>query len=602
MKCPECGKWNRSTFPVCQFCGTRLEHTQEEPSWRSTLKDDQRGKEYIRVDEDGQAETTPDHRDVLAREMAELKVRKAAGNEFQRQMRQESADRGAAPSGMTVQTDNRQSAFWTFSDDPSTTLHETNRHRRQANVNMVGTGRTHRVGNTEEFGGTSRSYDPMWNEAEMSATWQLPQLPQDKHLTTRLPSRKRWLRHFIRALVIMLAIGVLSLGAYLGVQLYQSHQAAVKEQNSAIVSASMRNDLAAHTIMIPGEDGQQIYIRELHTSYIVSGGYATIIVEDHVWYDSFENLTDETMTVTLTPFLKTASGQQKPLDVITYDISIPLSPITLNSPSSDFVEVSTAMYTISLTVRPGSTVIINDENFSDIVNSETGTFSYNATVQPIGDNVITIRVRSQYCRENVMKVTLYRARQEIPLDLSADTPMSTSDNSPLIVCSTIPGAHVEVLTPYSDLNITNVDSTGEFSFYAMFDHIGYNTITITAEMEGKQTSVVNHEVYYVPNRPTYTVKAWPTSEAEYNELLANIQMRADRQQVYVIQGEFAYIVSEKPQMAVFYCDQEGQTRPVLLENYSTTTWKPGTYYRIYADVYGSYNGMPWLAARYTYDY
>ena len=79
-------------------------------------------------------------------------------------------------------------------------------------------------------------------------------------------------------------------------------------------------------------------------------------------------------------------------------------------------------------------------------------------------------------------------------------------------------------------------------------------------------------------------------------------MRADRQQVYVIQGEFAYIVSEKPQMAVFYCDQEGQTRPVLLENYSTTTWKPGTYYRIYADVYGSYNGMPWLAARYTYDY
>ena len=183
-----------------------------------------------------------------------------------------------------------------------------------------------------------------------------------------------------------------------------------------------------------------------------------------------------------------------------------------------------------------------------------------------------------------------------------DTPNSTSDNSPLIFCSTVPGADVDVLTPFSDLNITDVNSTGEFSFYAMFDHIGYNTITITAAMPGKQTSVVNHEVYYVPSRPDYTIKAWPTSEAEYNELIGNIELRAKRQQVYVIKGELAYFVSEKPQMAVFYCDQEGQTRPVLLENFSSINWKEDTYYRIYADVYGSYNGMPWLAARYTYDY
>lgn len=602
MKCPECGQWNRSSFPVCQHCGAKLEFDDQEPSWRASLKDDQRGNEYIRVDEYGEAEATPDPRDHLAREMAELKVRKAAGNQLQRKMREESAERGAAPSGMTVQTDNRTNSFWTFSDDPATTVQNTRHPRRASSGGAAGTGRTHRVGNTEDFSNSTRGYDPMWNESEMNPTWQLPPLPVDKHLTTKLPSRRRGMRHLFNALIVILVVGVLALGGYIGVQFYQSQQEARKQQNAAIVTASIKNDLAAHTILIPGEEGQQIYIRELHTSYIVTGGYATVIVEDHTWYDGFETLTDETMTVTLTPFLKTASGQQKPLDLITYDINIPLSPITLDSPASEFMEVSTAMYTITLTVRPGSTVIINGENYSDIVNSETGTVSYNATVQPIGNNVITVKVRSQYCRENTMDVTLYRATQEIPLDLSADTPNSTSDASPQIFCSTVPGADVDVLTPFSDLNITDVASTGEFSFYAMFDHIGYNTITITAAMPGKQTSVVNHEVYYVPSRPDYTIKAWPTSEAEYNELIGNIELRAKRQQVYVVKGELAYFVSEKPQMAVFYCDQEGQTRPVLLENFSSINWKEDTYYRIYADVYGSYNGMPWLAARYTYDY
>ena len=49
MKCPACGKWNRASFPTCQFCGEVLEQTGEAPSWRKTLKDDQRGK-HIRGD------------------------------------------------------------------------------------------------------------------------------------------------------------------------------------------------------------------------------------------------------------------------------------------------------------------------------------------------------------------------------------------------------------------------------------------------------------------------------------------------------------------------------------------------------------------------
>ena len=97
--------------------------------------------------------------------------------------------------------------------------------------------------------------------------------------------------------------------------------------------------------------------------------------------------------------------------------------------------------------------------------------------------------------------------------------------------------------------------------------------------------------------------AWPLNrEAEYTELLGNISFRASRTQVYVITGKVDSFISEKPQQAVFYTSDDGKSRPVVLENYSKTTWEKGVYYRIYADVYGNYSNMPWLYARFTYPY
>ncbi|MBQ8162306.1 MAG: hypothetical protein IJ083_16385, partial [Clostridia bacterium] len=300
------------------------------------------------------------------------------------------------------------------------------------------------------------------------------------------------------------------------------------------------------------------------------------------------------------PFVKTASGQQRPLDPVTYTIDIPLSPIRLISPDGIRTEVSSTMFALSFEVRPGSTVMINMQDVSDTVNAQTGEFTYNATVQPIGDNVFSVTVRSQYCRENTMNVILYREAQEIPLDLAADTYTSYSEDHMLFSCTTLPGATVTVETPYSDLNVTSLNTTGAFTFYALFDHIGYNTVTIRSSYGTLKDSVINYTVYYLPPAIVYTPKAWPLDAANYAELVSNIQVRAARTQVYVVIGTLAYFVSEKPQMAVFYTSDDGKSQPVLVENYTKTNWEVGQFYRIYADAYSTYNSMPWLCGRYTY--
>lgn len=595
MKCPQCGQWNRATLPRCIHCGQPLPQGGNEPSWKSQLKDDQRGKEYIRVDEFGGATSEPDQRDVLAREMHELKERKEAGTAHLRRLRQDSAERGYAPSGLDMRTAPDRSNVFHVQDDPRSTVRVVRRGAPQQPA------ATHRVEDPQQLStwdAAGRMYDPLVEDfhdrqSYNDASWE----PQPIHL----PSRFRTLRRIMKALMILLMLGVTGLCIFFGVEYFRARQDSKLDVNRASVSASILDDLAAHTILIPGEDGQQIYIKELHTSYIVTGGFATIEVADHIWYDDLEELVDDSMSVTLTPYIKTASGQQKPLDTITYDITIPLSPIELVTPDSLRTNVTTAMYSMTFNVRAGSKVTINGDDVSDTVNAETGELTYNATVQPIGDNVFEIRVRSQYCRENMITVTLYRKPQEIPLDLSADTYTSTNLQSIEIRATTLPGATVNVLSPHSDLKITELDTTGAFSFMAVFDHIGYNTVSITASYPGKQTSQVDYDIYYVPGPDEYTRKAWPLNKsAEYSELLNNMKVRAAQTQVYVVVGTVAEIVSEKPQMVKIYTSDDGKSQPVLLENQTKTDWKVGEYYRIYADAYSTYDSMPWLIARYTY--
>lgn len=588
MKCPECGLWNRASLPHCTRCGTPLNIDQASRfAWKDSLKDGGASTTYLRADEFGQTDQTPEPRDALAREMHDLKQRKQRGSELLERLQSESQ----APSSERVITEEGAE------ESPSGTIQKTIvvkqvsesglRSRRESELRS-------RVRFMDENGAfvESRSYDPLIPQSFRSTEDSLPRkgryLPRKKH-------------RILQTVLIVLAALALSVGGYFVINHFASTAVAVKENApGVVVNAGLLDDLSAHTVLIPGAEGSTIYIRELHASYVVSDGFATVEIPDHIWYDNLEGSLDETMEVTLTPFLKSSSGRQTPLDPIHYTITIPLSPIELESPDSMRTTVSTTMASIKIKVRAGSHVTVNGKDYSDTVSSVSGEMVYNATIQPIGDNPFTIVVRSQYCRDNTITVTFYRARQDIPLDLAVGTYGTTDRKTMRVSATTMPGAYVEVITPYSDLNITELDTTGKFTFNAIFDKIGDNTISIIASYPGKKPSQVDHVVYYLPPADEYTVKAWPLSADGYAELLSNISVRAEKNQVYVVKGIIQYVVSDKPQMVVINTSDDGKSQPVLVQNYTKTKWEVGKYYRLYADAYNTYNGMPWLNARYTY--
>ena len=70
-----------------------------------------------------------------------------------------------------------------------------------------------------------------------------------------------------------------------------------------------------------------------------------------------------------------------------------------------------------------------------------------------------------------------------------------------------------------------------------------------------------------PNQDGHTRKAWPlNNSAEYSELMSNITYRSEHSQVYLVVGTLDEIIPTKPQTAIVYTGEDGQGRPVVIEN------------------------------------
>lgn len=632
MKCPNCGKWNQASLPHCIYCGQELPNDaygpQGVPAWQLELEDRDRKNTYVRVDETGEQETTNDPRDTLASEMADLKSRKIMGEQKQRMLREEAARRGMAPSGRSVRTTSNRGTFFSAYDDPDTALrpvapelveegevapdarrvvpvkYRTTYSSSQPEDEVYGYGNTRRIVNIQHPDESETVYDGYHDtSAYLPSFANQDEYENSMRLKNAALSRKPRRHSGRRILRFLVLLGMLGVAGWLAVAFVIPMLTADQnvDERTAVVIPTIRDDMAAHTVTIPGEDGQRITIRELRTSAIVTGGVATFDILDHVWYDNYEDYLQDTMTVTLTPYVITDSGKQQALEPIHYEIDIPLSPIELSTPDSPYQVVSTALYNIVFYVREGSTVTINGEDYSDLVNTEGGKVSYNATVQPIGENNFEIRVRSQYCRENTLTVTLYREKQEIPLDLASDIASTNDDGFMTVRGTTLLGAVVKVLSPYSDLDITNTAVDGSFSFVAKFDKIGVNTIIITADYPGKATTRVEHNVTYVPNVDIYSRKAWSMKDM-YTNYMDNLSTRVANQQIYICQKAIVTsIETTKPQRAFVNVGTEESPMLVYVENGSRTTWEVGKCYDLYGDAYGMYDSKPWLIVRYTYE-
>lgn len=586
MRCSNCGKLNRVGSTICFYCGTPL--ASHEPTWLEEVNKKQNNTIYARPDQYGQITEGSDEREALAQEMAYLRESQVEGRKVQEKYKEIARRRGNQVKSPLMEE---------VIDEVMQEQHTDNLERvRRQFASLDG-----------DFKNVAKAYDmqqaqyqnnPVLGGTDLDLGYgELHGKAQKQTLQSK--RQKRRMRDIF---LVFLCIVVVGLG-YAVFSLLKVDKVKNTEElasTEARIIPSLLNDAAAHTIQIPGEDGQQIYVKELHRNYIVTGGYATIEVADYTWYESFEEYVQESLNVTLTPFLRKTNGKLVPLEPINYMVEIPLSPLQIVSPATGSDTVYTSIYKIEIKVRQNSKLWINGEDYSDIVNTDDGNVFYNAQVRPIGENVFEITCKAQYSRANTQTIVINRPKQEIPVDLATDISSVSTFPYMTIKASTVPGSYILVQTPHTDLDITNVDVDGSFSFKAVFDNIGDNIITFTASKPGLQTTEIKHKVYYVPDIDKYSRAAWAMDETNYNQLVNTITDRVRNSQKYVCIGKIEEIMTDSPQLVVMNCGTEERPLRILLENRSTIEWEVGASYRVYADAYGLYKDMPRLTGRYTY--
>ena len=164
--------------------------------------------------------------------------------------------RGAAPSNMTIHTHSSVDTFWSQLDEETAPQQQIPRRRTTGSrTQVVRGGRTQQM---EDGWADSSTYDPLWTETGPRGSRAL--VRDQNGYSGRLPTRRRGWRRFIYTLLILMCGVLVGAGGYLGWQWYQNRRTQAAELNKPLISSSIMNNLAAHTILIPGKDGETVYI------------------------------------------------------------------------------------------------------------------------------------------------------------------------------------------------------------------------------------------------------------------------------------------------------------------------------------------------------
>ena len=670
MKCPKCGAWNTAYLPRCTRCGAPLEENiqKQQLPWEEAMHKKKPSLQVVQFDPedetpvvpapDGDEAFDPDELDRadLTDEMEALKARREEGSRRIAQMKdQASRVRRSIQEAQVVRPVPEASDRPSYDGDGVVIRRRQQARQAQYAENLADEEPEEQSGAPEAYDSYGYFGDPaetpltyvddnetdapiyydgytpdsgdqgaLTDEEYMPRRIQTRAAREDAYETLSAGRRKknRAARIVLTLCVVLLCCALVGAGGILAARhfvLSQGMQVRQDNETNIVVSETTVDGMPAHTLTIYGKENATVYLREMQSTYVIADGKVEVTVPDYMWYDTESStyatpVETDTMDVTITPFIRySQEGDQYQLDPIEYTVDVPLSPIYLLKPTTMHAEVGVSIFEVSINVQKGSTVIIDGTNVSTLIR-ETGNVSKNVQVLPVGDNTISISVKSKYCRENKMEVTLYRAPQEIPLELDATVlvewnyePITNEKYAaateeerakmqrPSISGTTLPGATITVEFPHENLKVDPV--TGSFSFTPLFSKLGNNDVVIRASYEGKADSVITHTVYYMPNADIYTRRAWDL-DAQYTDLINYINIRKGT--IYTGTGTVERIISTTPQMAIMNIGNDTFEKLVMIENSSKTTWEVGTKYKIYGDAYGLYDNMPRLTVRYTY--
>ena len=389
----------------------------------------------------------------------------------------------------------------------------------------------------------------------------------------------------LTAVLVVLFLAGLSVGAYKLVSWIKSYQLTrlyTRGAYAPTLSEVQMDDMRqGHAMIFFGKDGDQIYVPELERSLTISGGVARMEVPDSEWFTS--SVQDvEYADITLSPMLISESGKKTELPQFNFQIDVPDSPLQVTSPAQDRTTVVTGVYPLTLNVVPGSTVFVNGEDVTGSVD-RSGYLSTYVGVKPIGDNVITLIVRTPRHRECRRELVIFRQKYDIEVELDTTVSTESPARTMAVTGTTEPGASIVVDTDHIPESLTVDPTTGRFSFVANFSNYGNNIIRFRATKEGKQDAEIVLNVNYKPSLAEMSGRAWAMDYEQLRILFENWRYKS-----FVCKGPIIDSFTDDDGNKCLVMDVGTDTRQlvILVNQSSITSPTLGRSYQAYAYVDG----------------
>ncbi len=575
MRCPSCGKWNKSNLPRCFYCGASFRFAPQ-----TTVEEIDIPSADLPLKSGGAAQDAPLRRansimaDAATTSMSrrEINDRKQRGQQYQNMLK--NARGNMAPDSLPPEVSSLEDLL-----DADRELSWSEKWRLKAKKRRM-----------ENKSVKTRFVEGARGMRLRFVEWK-------KHPVIRIVLRATWY-----ALLIVFAFS--GYFTYTKAAEYASAQqrAAINEarydiadKSISVSEGSATVQKSAKEITFYGEENDVIFIKEFKKSYVVTGGKAIVTIPDEDMIPEWPETNDSTLEVALTPRISTAKGDQITLDPIKYAVDIPMSEVTILKPEKPHLEITDEMYTIVIKVAENSIVTINNESIGDLRDS-SGQILHNVTVESIEDNIYTLSVSQPHHQRYVSDIYITRHRQEIPLQFTNSPGESTTTSTLTLSGTVMPGAELIIESEHREGEVVYDPATGKFQFIAVFQRIGVNTIKVRAKMEGLTDSVITKTISYVPSLDEYSRKAWPLN---YSELLDNVANNQGR--VFVFTGRVTEIIAQEPFTFLMDVSENPKKKQmVAVESPNMSGLQVGEYLQIYGDAQSEYEGFPLLVGRHIY--
>lgn len=372
-------------------------------------------------------------------------------------------------------------------------------------------------------------------------------------------------------------------------------------ENTSDISASYSviqdtiDGIPIHRIIIKSDTGEEVKILD-KTAKIVDGE-TEIIIEDKELMTIAEELTsDEDMKVTLDVTV-TATGAKTKLDKISFHLAPRAAPLTMIHPKTEEYIAEDDSLTLLMEVTPESKVLINNDNFSDMVTKE-GKLEKTFELSEQLEQTFEIKVVTKGFKDNIHTITVKRANKDragIPLTIDQKQPIVSNEEWVKLTGNTSPEAKLNL-----DIELRQepkIDKEGNFTIFAKTANIGYTPCTLTSSLESGETTSLELILERATTEAEYTSKAW---EFTYNDMVRDQSLHNGT--IFLLAGKISDIISldGKYAFTIDISTDDSTEQLVYIEYWGNIKLEKNQALKIFGNRWGNEGDMPKVLAKFIY--